>query len=1159
MNSTLYLVGSDAPLTKLSKTFPLTINENLSLGLDIGVGSCGQALIKWDRTDSSPVGKLAEFPNLDSTAATNFSGPIAFLGVRAFDVPERYEKTGIKLKNPERRQARLMRRTIQRRAKRMHKIRMLLKQHGIVPSDYSLENEAWQKKHVSATPLQWRVDALDRLLDPWEFAAVLLHLAKHRGFKSNRKSDLVSDSKGKEGGTLESTRANHERLKNYRSVGEMWLNDPLFQDRKRNREGSYTATMLREDLQKEIKLIFSKQRELGMADATPNLETAFIKIFSQQNPLQDPIMLLGDCPFEPNEKRGAQRAYSFELSRALQKLNTIHLRSPTGLKVLLSVHVQAANGGYAHFITQFGSKKSISWSDLRKIFELDEAIQFLDLPSAKRKNTKIQDSATTLIRPEQIRQELEKEDFATRSGKNSTAFGSHILFKALGSDLWNELTTTDPASLDNVAFCLTFYEALESHPPQTGIYEAMIARGVDQRVIDLLQMHVNEGTFTIKDFTGSVALSTKASRVMVPRLARGLFYTDAAKEAGYEPLEQDFSLAKIVNPVVQSVVREVIKQVAHLIDEAGSLPGTICIEMARDIGKSIDERNEISKALEKRTTQKNANRESFASYLSPGHRITDDDLERYELWLDQGGWCSYSDQKLPSPEEILSDQVEVDHILPRSRSHDNSYDNKVLVYKNANQNKRQKTPFEWMGSDENSEAWRQFVARVNNFRIRKRKRQYLLNTDFAEKEAEFIARNLQDTRYICRLVRAYLEDFYRLAGEQPGKPNSTRRVFVQPGGLTSLVRKAWGLEDLKKDILGNRLGDKHHAVDALVCAGLSEGQRQWLTRHEQGRVTKEKIAYNAVDQLGKSYILMEQEGRSNRTPRGLSTPWGTAAVFRSDVVRALDTMTVSRRERRHGRGSWHNDTFYREVLKPNGQKTYYKRTSLVNLVNNKPQANAFNLDDVKDIHLHTNAWLKEALLIWFQRGKPVDEDQLPRGHKPKENGDLADLNSPVIRKVWVDQGNKSARKTDHGMVVGGHQVRVDVFAKTTKKGATKYFLVPVYAHDIRYGEPPMLAIIAHKPEATWDIIDNTYEFRFSLWPNSLIFSQRKGIIDIGYYSGVDRSTGSLSFSSLNDKVVGDRTSVKQGCLAFKKYTIDRLGRVSEIKSEKRTWRGGVCI
>jgi CRISPR-associated endonuclease Csn1 len=1143
MNISKLVFGTTAPVTKLSSTFPKKVDEDLSLGLDIGVGSCGQALIQWSKTGHSSVGQLPPF-----------SGPIAFLGVRAFDVPERGKMSGgvkiVKLKNPERRSARLMRRTIRRRSQRMQKVRRLLKEAGILPPDYSLENDTWRKLHEKATPLLWRAEALDRKISDWEFSSILMHLAKHRGFKSNRKSDLLSDAKGKEGGTLDSTKSNHELLKKYRSVGEMCLLDEKFKDRQRNREGSYTTTILRDDLRAEATLIFTTQRNLGNSLATIELERNFIRIFSEQNPLQDPIHLLGDCPFEKGEKRAAQRSYSFELSRALQKLNTLTLQLKDGSKVRLSEHVNAAQGGYDFFIRTFGTEKNISWKNLRDFFQLDQDTHFLDLPSAEAKKGKNKKDTNTS--PKNDRDQQEKLNFATRSNKNTSALGSYLLYKALGQETWDKLIQNDVASLDHAAFCLSFFEALDSQGTQTGVFDAMRLRGVDDSVIEKLRVAACEGKLAINEFSGAVSLSSKACRALNIHLARGLVYTEACEKAGYQPHDQNFSLENIVNPVVQSVVREVLKQVVHLIDQTGALPGSICVEMARDMGKSIAERNEISKALEERTKNKNANRDAFAKYLSKDpSQISEDELERYELWLEQAGWCPYSGNKLPPPERICSSDLEVDHILPRSRSHDNSYDNKVLVYTDTNRNKGSQTPFEWLGKNENSEVWRSFVGKIYATpSLRKRKRLRLLNTDFSEKEPEFLSRNLQDTRYICRLVRAYLEDLYRMAGEEPSAKGSMRRVFVQPGGLTALVRRAWGLEDLKKDLGGKRLGDKHHAVDALICAALSEGQRQLITQLEQRKSpAAKKVPYHAVDALTRSYALMEEQGNSRKTPRGLLTPWGEANDFRNSVISALESLTVSRRESRRGRGSLHNDTFYREVLSEDSKgketKKYYKRTSLIQLVNGKATACSFALSDVKDIDTPRNHWLKKALEEWDRKKRPTDA--LPK------------CGQATIRKVWIEKETNSARQTPHGMVVHGDQVRLDIFRK-----GPKFYLVPVYAYQIRQDQPPMRAIAAAKPEKDWDIIDASFEFCFSLWPNSIFeiskkaTKKKKGAVIRGYYSGVNRRGGKIEGYDFNDKEIKVFASPKQGCLSFKKLAIDRLGRLYTIKGEKRTWRGAVC-
>lgn len=376
------LVGKDCPLPKLPKTFPLEIDNALSMGIDLGIGSCGLALVS---------------PSEESPRIRGFEwmpAHIRFMGVRAFDVPETKEKTGPKLKNPERRQARLLRRTTARRALRMKLIRSLLISENVLPQDYSKDSSEWRKRHETAKPWQWRLDALERKLDPWEWAAVLIHFAKHRGFRSNRKSDLAS--KGEAGGVLESSKANHEALSAYRTLGEMFEKDERFEERKRNRDGSYVSLILRGDLIEEIEKLFAAQRGFGSDYAAENFEKEYIAIVQMQKPLQDPVLLLDNCPFEPGKQRGTRHAPSFELSRALQKLNSIVLVDARRNETPLPVHVaREAPDAYKHFIKDFGSTKKfgrrtdssgkISWKSLRKIFAIPEHLSFRDLSGGGKK------------------------------------------------------------------------------------------------------------------------------------------------------------------------------------------------------------------------------------------------------------------------------------------------------------------------------------------------------------------------------------------------------------------------------------------------------------------------------------------------------------------------------------------------------------------------------------------------------------------------------------------------------------------------------------------------------------------------------------------------------------------------------------------------------
>jgi CRISPR-associated endonuclease Csn1 len=1114
--ASLRLVGPDCPLTKLPKSFPSQVDESLTLGIDIGIGSCGLALIHQSEKDKPVIHGFSDMP-----------GRISFLGVRTFDVPETKEKTGPKLKNPERRQARLLRRGTARRAKRMRYIRTLLKTEGVLPADYHVTSQEWKKQHEEATPWEWRVHGLEKKLDPWQWAAVLIHFAKHRGFRSNRKSDLAS--KGEKGGTLESSKANHDALAHYRTLGEMFLKDERFAERKRNRDGSYTSMILRGDLIAEIDELFEKQHALGNPHASASFQAEYIKILQTQRPLQNPVALLEDCPFEHGEMRGTRHSPSFELSRALQKLNTLTLKSPNGTEQSFPEFAARQAAGYAAFISQFGTSKKVTWKHLRKIFSIPDDFSFANLSITHKAGNKKKAADKAEAPPKSI-SILEGEDFVSRGARGCAE--STAAFRSLLGDDWSEVTHDSYEMLDEAAFALTFYEVLEDDDSQETILGQIQAKCHSQpKLIQAIGRDLKESDKpTLHNFSGSVAVSMKASRNIIQHLAEGLTYDKAMAQAGYTHTDSSISLKSITNPIVKSVVRETMKQIIHLIDETGRIPGKINIELARDLGKSMDERNEITRGLDKRTTERNTHREQAAEILgvSPSE-VSDENLLRYEMRLEQGGDCVYSGEKLPADRELFSAALQIDHILPRSRSHDNSYDNKVLVYTAANQNKKNQTPYEWLGGPD-SQLWQNHVTRINSMRgIRGRKRRNLLDATFGEREDEFLARNLNDTRYIGRLITAFLQDIYTMIGEKPPTvKDSKRRIFVRPGALTAMIRKAWGLEDLKKDLAGNRIGDKHHAVDALICACIGEGQSQFVTA------------------LSKAWGDMENRHEHSLIPRRLAPPW---ANFRASVITALGLVNVSRREDRGGRGSAHDDTVYGR----DKHGTSWKRTALIATDGKKKSTFLTKLSQLEEIRgareIDTrNPWLRPALTAWIEAGSPLDQPPL-------------DNRGKVIHKLFRQTAGNSLRQINRGWVSNGNMIRCDVFSK-----GGKYALIPVYSHQLASTEPPMKFISANKPESEWKAVDETYQFEFSLWKNSRFQVNEKvkkgaevGLILTGCYVGIDRATGAITYNNVNDHGADSMRASPATSLKFQKLQIDRLGRVFPIPNEKRTWRGKVCI
>ena len=215
----------------------------LTLGLDIGIASVGWAVLNETR--------------------------IVDIGVRCFDKAET-AKEGESL-NLARRLARLLRRRLYRRSWRLTKLARLLKQQGLI------ENAAFFKQQPPTSVSTWklRVDALDRLLSAQEWARVIYHLCKHRGFHWASKAEEIQaegDAKG-EGGRVKKGLADTAAkmaAKNYRTAAEMVLAE--FPHAQRNKRGEYDKALSRVLLDQEFALLFEHQRRLGNPHASAEFE-----------------------------------------------------------------------------------------------------------------------------------------------------------------------------------------------------------------------------------------------------------------------------------------------------------------------------------------------------------------------------------------------------------------------------------------------------------------------------------------------------------------------------------------------------------------------------------------------------------------------------------------------------------------------------------------------------------------------------------------------------------------------------------------------------------------------------------------------------------------------------------------------------------------------
>lgn len=1018
----------------------MNIREDLTLGIDLGIGSCGWAVIR-EHEDG---------------------GKILGWGVRTFDVPETdKERTPT---NQLRRQHRGLRKVLRRRRQRMNEIRQIFKRGGLIESDGKSA-----LKVSGLDPWCLRAEGLDRKLTGPELAVALGHIAKHRGFKSNSKRK--SNETPEDSEMLKAVADTAERLAAYRSVGEMLAKDETLAGRKRNRDGDYSRSILRDDQEREVKLLFSQQRRMGNALANDELEKEFIAVAFFQRPLADSEDKVGWCPFEPDQRRAAKRSPSFERFRFLSRLAALRLQSFGGDRALTIDEIAAASA-------DFGSQNGMTFKRLRKLIDLDSGIRF--------------DGVTLEDEP--------KRDVVNRSSGNGCMQGTKALRDVLGEAGLKTFRNT-PEKLDLIAFVLTFRE------DRSSIRKGLEEIGLEPLILDALMGGVERGDFS--DFKGAGNISAKACRAIIEHLARGLVYSDACKATGYDHAKRpEGKLDQIANPVARKALTEAIKQVRAIVQEYG-LPNHIHVELARDVGKSKEERDEITRGIDKRNRAKDRLIGEFREAI--GSEPRGEDLLRFELWKEQRSRCLYCDGPIDSRSVVSSDNsVQVDHILPWSRSGDDSFVNKTLCHAGCNQEKRGRTPFEWFGKDE--KRWRTFAAGIESVKEMKgrKKRNYLLK-DAKILEEKFRPRNLGDTRYATRLLLDTLSRWY---------PEDNKvHVYARPGALTDRLRRGWGTQDLKKTLEPDgekrRTDDRHHAVDALIVAATSQA---------------------ALAKLTKAFQQEENRG-GHRDFSKLDPPWdGFVDEVRQKFVRIF----VSRAERRRARGEAHAATI-RQIVRSDGETTIFERRNLESLTEK-------DLDRIKDPE--RNEKLIQNIRAWIAAGKPKDTS--PKSPK----GD-------AVKKVSVRTNKKADVLVRDGAADRGEMVRVDVFRKKNKKGLWEFFLVPIYPHQVadmaRWPTPPNKCVQGGTDEQNWPEINGSHEFIWSIYPLSYLELEKPdGTFIDGYFRGLDRSTGAIHISPHNNKDVLVRSIGVRTLRTLRKIHVDRLGRRFPIGQETRTWHGAVC-
>lgn len=1058
------------------------------LGLDLGIASVGWAAV-WIDENEQPIGLLD-------------------LSVRTFNKAE--TDTGESLSGA-RRSARALRRVNRRRAHRLLRLRRLLKREGVLKAE-DFDTQGYVK-NLPINVWQLRVDGLDRKLEPREWAAVLLHLIKHRGYLSQRKSDAVSADK-ELGKLLSGVSKNHEALiqSEYRTAAELALkNFAPVTGHMRNKVGDYSHTFNRLDLEKELCLLFERQRQFDNPFTSDKFEELVRDLLmTQRVALQGDAILamLGHCIFEPQEYRAAKNTWSAERFVWLTKLANLRIQDGVTERGLTEEERQC-------LLPEPYKKVKLTYKQVRKLLSLPETAVFKGLSYKKDKDrSKVEDTSLMEMKAyHEICKALEKANLKTE---------------------WQSLAT-QPDKLDAIGTAFSLYKTDED------IRNALADQALLPDVLEALLAGINFDKF--------IHLSLKALHQLLPKMEEGIRYDEACAEIygdhhGQRDSQQVHRLLppiptdEIRNPVVLRSLAQARKVINAVVRRYGS-PARVHIETGREVGKSYAERKKIKARNDENQADRKRAIDNFKELfpLFVGNPKPTDIL-KLRLYYQQHGQCLYTGESIDLCRLSEKGYVEIDHALPFSRTWDDSFNNKVLVLGSENQNKENRTPYEYLGGEQGSNKWYAFLARVNAsaFSPAKKQRVSLRQLD----EEGFKARNLNDVRYVSRFLCQFIEENMCLEGK--GK----RRVFASNGQLTAFLRRSWGLNKIRT------ANDRHHALDAVVVACTTVSIQKKVTDY---------VRYREMNVLN-SRIVDRQTGEISylRFPE----PWEffrrevMIRVFNDDPVMRLKNelpdrpsavhefvkpLFVSRAPTRKVTGQGHMET----VKSP---KKWEEDIGICKIPLKKlKRKDIENIVGYPDREPEFYKALSERLEQF--KDDPAKAFVEPF-YKPSKQG-----RGVLVRSVRVkgDKKQKSGFLIHHGqgLVENATMVRIDVFGK---KG--KNYVIPIYAWQIEKGILPDRAATANKSEREWVRIDESFTFRFSLYPNDLVEVVTKDKKTIfGYYTSFDRASAGISIeehdSGKSKDIKGLHRGIGlKGVISFDKYQVDVLGKtISLCRLEKR--------
>lgn len=437
-----------------------------------------------------------------------------------------------------------------------------------------------------------------------------------------------------------------------------------------------------------------------------------------------------------------------------------------------------------------------------------------------------------------------------------------------------------------------------------------------------------------------------------------------------------FKQHSLHNPIVEQVILETLRTVRDIWKKEGHID-EIHVEMGREMKNPKDKRRQMTQRIQENENTNLRIKAMLIEFMNPEFDIENvrpyspsqqdllriyeegvlnsknerpDDIEailkkfnesdvkkrpatsevlRYKCWLDQNYCSPYTGKTIPLG-KLFTPAYEIEHIIPQSRYFDDSFSNKVICESEVNKLKSnllghefiskhhgEKVPLSGGGSVEilSVEAYERLVRNTYKGNIAKMKK--MMMDDIPE---QFIARQLNDSRYISKFIKSLLSNIVREENEQEG---TSKNIIVCTGGVTDRLKKDWNINDvwnkiilprfqrlneltgrscfttantsgktipdipldLQKGFNKKRIDHRHHAMDAIIIACAGRNIVNYLNNESASKDAK-------ISRYDLRHMLCDKQKTDDKGNYHwpVKKPWDT---FTQDVYHTLQNIIVS--------------------------------------------------------------------------------------------------------------------------------------------------------------------------------------------------------------------------------------------------------------------------